>query len=233
LSQSLRPIKVSQNYLKYPEGSCLFQMGHTKVLCTASLSDVVPEHAKLSNKGWLTAEYSMLPRATTTRSARHKIASGGRTKEIQRLIGRSLRSVVDLEAIPEIGVYVDCDVIQADGGTRTAAINGAFISLVQALRHWRKVGKLTTWPVRDYVAAVSVGIVDGKPVLDLNYEKDVKADVDMNIVMTGRGQFIEVQGTAEHNPFTQKQLQQLLGLASQGIRKILTLQKRLLGDVRR
>lgn len=229
----LRPIKVVKNYLKYPEGSCLFQMGNTQVLCTASLSDEIPDHAKQSSKGWLTAEYSMLPRATTTRSARHKIASGGRTKEIQRLIGRSLRSVIDLESIPDLGMFLDCDVIQADGGTRTAAINGAFIALVQALRRWRKDGKLTTWPVRDYVAAVSVGIVDGKPVLDLDYEKDVKADVDMNIVMTGSGQFIEVQGTAEHNPFTQKQLQQLLHLAGQGIRKILAVQKQHLGDVHR
>jgi ribonuclease PH len=230
---SPRPIKVIRNYLKYPEGSCLFQMGETKVLCTASLTDDIPEHAKQSNKGWLTAEYSMLPRATHTRSARHRISSGGRTKEIQRLIGRSLRSVVDLEKIPELGIFVDCDVLQADGGTRTAAVNGAFIALVQALRRWRKDGKLTTWPVRDYVAAVSVGIVDGKPVLDLNYEKDVRADVDMNIVMTGSGRFIEVQGTAEHEPFTRDQLQKLLNLASQGIRKILAVQKRQLGDVKK
>lgn len=229
---ALRPIKVVRNYLKYPEGSCLFEMGNTKVLCTATIDDFVPDHAKESNKGWLTAEYSMLPRATTTRSARHKIASGGRTKEIQRLIGRSLRSVLDLESVPGIGMFVDCDVIQADGGTRTASINGAFIALVQGLRRWRKEGKLMSWPVRDYVAAVSVGIIDGKPVLDLDYEKDVRADVDMNIVMTGSGQFIEVQGTAEHNPFSQKQLQQLLGLASQGIKKILAEQKRLLGDIK-
>ena len=230
---ALRPIQVTRNYLKYPEGSCLFQMGHTKVLCTASLSDVVPEHAKLDGKGWVTAEYSMLPRATTTRSSRGKIASGGRTKEIQRLIGRSLRSVIDLESIPGVGVFLDCDVLQADGGTRTAAINGAFIALVQGLRRWRKDGHLINWPVRDYVAAVSVAWVDGKPVLDTDYESDVKADVDMNIVMTGSGQFIEVQGTAEHNPFTQRQLQQLLNLAGQGIRKILAIQKRLLGEVHR
>jgi ribonuclease PH len=233
MRQGLRPIKVVQNYLKYPEGSCLFQMGNTKVLCTASLTNEIPPHAKLSNKGWLTAEYSMLPRATQDRSQRHKIASGGRTKEIQRLIGRSLRSVVDLASIPEVGIFIDCDVLQADGGTRTAAINGAFIALIRALRLWRKDGKLNAWPVKDYVGAVSVGIVDGKPVLDLDYEKDVRADVDMNIVMTGSGRFIEVQGTAEHTPFTQKQLQQLLNLAGQGIRKILGTQRRLLGDVRR
>lgn len=231
MSKTLRPVKVVKNYLKYPEGSCLFQMGDTKVLCTASLSESIPEHAKLSNKGWVTAEYSMLPRAATERTARHKIAGGGRTKEIQRLIGRSLRSVIDLESIPGLGVYLDCDVLQADGGTRTAAINGAFIALVQGLRRWRKDGKLTNWPVRDYVAAVSVGWVKGKPVLDLNYERDVMADVDMNVVMTGKGQFIEVQGTAEHAPFSNQQLQQLLKLAAGGIRKILAVQKRQLGDV--
>jgi ribonuclease PH len=232
-ANTLRPIKIVRDYLKYPEGSCLFQMGHTKVLCTASFTDVLPDHAKASNKGWLTAEYSMLPRATTTRSARHKIASGGRTKEIQRLIGRSLRSVVDLESVPDLSMFLDCDVLQADGGTRTAAINGAFIALVQGLRRWKKEGRLANWPVRDYVGAVSVGIIDGKPILDLDYEKDVRADVDMNVVMTGSGKFIEVQGTAEHNPFSQKQLQQLLNLASRGIRKIIAIQKRQLGDVQR
>jgi ribonuclease PH len=230
---TLRPIKITQNYLKYPEGSCLFQMGNTKVLCTASLSDNVPEHAKESNKGWLTAEYSMLPRSTTTRSPRHKIASGGRTKEIQRLIGRSLRSVMDLEAIPCLGIVVDCDVLQADGGTRTAAINGAFIAMVQALRQWRKKGQLIAWPVRDYVTAVSVGLIDGKVILDLDYEKDVRADVDMNIVMTGSGRYIEVQGNAEHQPFSHAELMKLLALAGQGIRKIRTVQKRILGEVRR
>ena len=229
----MRTVKVVQNYLKYPEGSCLFQMGNTKVLCTASLTNELPAHAKLSNKGWLTAEYSMLPRATQDRSQRHKIASGGRTKEIQRLIGRSLRSVVDLEKIPEVGIFIDCDVLQADGGTRTAAINGAFIALIRALRQWQKDRKLDRWPVRDYVGAISVGIVDGKPVLDLDYEKDVRAEVDMNVVMTGRGRFVEVQGTAERTPFSQKQLQQLLNKAGQGIRKIISVQKRLLGDVRR
>jgi len=232
LSRTLRPIKVTQNYLKYPEGSCLYQAGHTKVLCTASLTNEIPNHAKLSGKGWLTAEYSMLPRATHDRSQRSKTASGGRTKEIQRLIGRSLRSVVDLESIPEVGIFVDCDVLQADGGTRTASINGAFIALVKALRLWQKDRTLTTWPVKDYVGAISVGIVDGKPVLDLDYENDVRADVDMTIVMTGSGKFVEVQGTAEHTPFNQKQLQQMLNLAGQGIRKIIANQKRLLGNVR-
>jgi len=230
---ALRPIKVTRDYLKYPEGSCLFQMGNTRVLCTASLTDIVPDHAKANSSGWVTAEYSMLPRATQERSQRGRIASGGRTKEIQRLIGRSLRSVINLGNMPEIGMFIDCDVLQADGGTRTASINGAFIALVQGLRRWQKEGRLTTWPVRDYVAAVSVGLVDGKAVLDLDYEKDVRADVDMNVVMTGSGKFVEVQGTAERDPFSQQQLQQLLNLAGQGIRKILAVQKRELGDIRR
>ena len=228
---ALRPIKVVQNYLLYPEGSCLFQMGNTKVLCTATLSDNVPDHAQESGKGWVTAEYSMLPRSTTTRSPRHRTASGGRTKEIQRLIGRSLRSVIDLESMANIGLVLDCDVLQADGGTRTAAINGAFIAMVQALRRWRKEERLTTWPVRDYVTAVSVGIIDGKFILDLDYEKDVQAEVDMNIVMTGSGKYIEVQGNAEHKPFSHNDLVRLLKLASQGIRKIRATQKKILGDL--
>jgi ribonuclease PH len=230
---SLRPIKVTQNYLKYPEGSCLFQMGQTKVLCTATLSDNVPDHAKEENKGWVTAEYSMLPRSTTTRSPRGKIASGGRTKEIQRLIGRSLRAVTDLEKIPNLAIILDCDVLQADGGTRTAAINGAFIAMVQALRRLRKEGRLPDWPVRDDVTAVSVGLINGKPVLDLNYEQDVKADVDFNVIMTGSGHYIEVQGNAEHKPFSHQDLLKLLRLAAQGIRKIRGIQRRILGDVRR
>ena len=228
---TLRPIHVTPNYLKYPEGSCLFQMGNTKVLCTASLSANVPDYAKETHKGWVSAEYSMLPRSTAERSARGKIASGGRTKEIQRLIGRSLRSVVDLESIPELSIMLDCDVLQADGGTRTASINGAFVALVRALRRRRKEGRLTTWPVRDYVAAVSVGIVNGKPVLDLDYEKDVRADVDMNVVMTGSGRYIEVQGAAERAPFSHADLLKLLALAAQGIRQILVVQKRILGEV--
>lgn len=231
--KGLRPIKISPNYLKYPEGSCLFQMGHTKVLCTVTLSDNLPDHAKEKNRGWLTAEYSMLPRSTTERSPRHKIASGGRTKEIQRLIGRSLRSVMDLEAIPELAITLDCDVLQADGGTRTAAINGAFIALVQALRRQRKSGRLAHWPVRDYVAAVSVGLIDGKAVLDLDYERDARAEVDMNVVMTGSGRYVEVQGNAEHKPFSHAELLKLLSLAGQGIRRILAVQKRILGDIHR
>jgi len=229
----LRPIRVSPNYLKYPEGSCLFQMGGTKVVCTASISADVPDHAKGENKGWLSAEYSMLPRATNTRSSRGRIASGGRTKEISRLIGRSLRAVMDLSVIPETGLMIDCDVIQADGGTRTASINGGFIAAVQALRRWRQGHRAMSWPVRDYVAAVSVGLIDGRAVLDLDYEHDVKADVDLNVVMTGSGHYVEIQGNAEHKPFSQKDLNKLLDVARQGIRKILAVQKKVLGDISR
>jgi ribonuclease PH len=228
----LRAIRIKPNYLKYPEGSCLFQMGHTKVLCTASISTEVPDHAKEQQKGWLSAEYSMLPRATTTRSNRHRISSGGRTKEISRLIGRSLRAVVDLGAIPGIGIMIDCDVLQADGGTRTASINGAFIALVQALRRERQAKRLPTWPVRDWVGAVSVGLVNGKPVLDLDYANDSVADVDLNVVMTGSGHYVEVQGNAEHKPFSHAELQKLLRLADSGIRKIIATQKKWIGDPR-
>jgi ribonuclease PH len=230
---ALRSIRVTPHYLKYPEGSCLFQMGHTKVVCTTTISRDIPDHAKAQNKGWLTAEYSMLPRATTERTARGKIASGGRTKEISRLIGRSLRAVMDLTVIPETGLVIDCDVIQADGGTRTASINGGFIAAVQALRSWRKENKSMQWPVRDYVAAVSVGLFEGKCFLDLDYEKDVKADVDLNVVMTGSGHYVEIQGNAEHKPFSQKDLHHMLAAARQGIHKILAVQKRILGDVSR
>ena len=227
----LRPIRVTPNYLKYPEGSCLFQMGHTQVVCTATLSRDIPDHAKAQNKGWLSAEYSMLPRAATERTSRGKIASGGRTKEISRLIGRSLRAVMDLSVIPDTGLVIDCDVIQADGGTRTASINGGFIALVAALRSWRKENRGRHWPVRDYVAAVSVGLLDGQTALDLDYEKDARADVDLTVVMTGSGHYVEIQGNAERKPFSQKDLHRLLQTAQQGIQKILTIQKRILGDV--
>lgn len=228
---SLRPIKVTPNYLKYPEGSCLFQMGNTKVICAASLSDDVPDHAKEAGNGWLTAEYSMLPRATTERSNRGRIASGGRTKEISRLIGRSLRAGLDLSAMADVCLTLDCDVMQADGGTRTASVNGAFIALVQALRRRKKSQAFAAWPVQDYIAAVSVGLIDGKPVLDLDYEKDVRAEVDLNVVMTGSGRYVEIQGNAEHKPFSHQDLEKLLRLAAQGIRKIITIQKKILGDI--
>jgi len=233
LTNSLRPIKITQNYLKYPEGSCLIQMGETQVLCTASVSRDLPDHAKAQNKGWLSAEYSMLPRATSERTSRGKIASGGRTKEISRLIGRSLRAVLDLSIIPETGILIDCDVLQADGGTRTASINGGFVAAVLALRRWRKDDQGIRWPVRDFVGAVSVGLVDGRCVLDLDYERDAKAEVDLNVVMTGSGHFVEIQGTAERKPFSQKDLARMLDAAKAGIRKILAVQRRTLGNIAR
>jgi ribonuclease PH len=217
--------------LKYPEGSCLVQMGNTKVLCTATINRDTPEHAKAENKGWLTAEYSMLPRATHERTARGKIASGGRTKEISRLIGRSLRAVLDLSLIPEVGLQIDCDVIQADGGTRTASINGGFIAAIEALRRWRKTNKGMAWPVRDSIAAVSVGLVDGKCVLDLDYERDRRAEVDLNVVMTGSGHYVEIQGNAEHKPFDQRSLQIMLTCARAGIRQVLAAQKKTIGTL--
>jgi ribonuclease PH len=226
----LRPIKITRNYLKYPEGSCLMQMGNTKVVCTATVTRDLPDHAKAQNKGWLSAEYSMLPRSTNERTSRGKIASGGRTKEISRLIGRSLRAVMDLSAIPETALLIDCDVIQADGGTRTASINGGFIAAVEALRRWRQENRSMHWPVCDTVAAVSVGLVDGRCVLDLDYERDVRAEVDLNVVMTGTGLYVEIQGNAEHKPFAHKDLERMLTAAKAGIRNILTLQRRILGD---
>src|SRR3984957_1872283 len=223
----LRPLKITKDYLLTAEGSVLIEVGNTQVLCAASIEDGVPGFLRGSGKGWVTAEYSMLPRATATRTAR-EVAKGrasGRTMEIQRLIGRSLRSVVDLDALGERSVILDCDVLQADGGTRCAAITGAHIALSAALKQLVKFGALKKSPVRDYVAAVSVGIVRGVPLLDLNYQEDSQADVDMNIVMTGSGKFVEVQGTAEHDPFDDAQMAQLIALARVGIAELIELQK--------
>lgn len=228
-----RPIKIIRNYLKYPEGSCLIQMGNTKVLCTATISRDTPDHAKAENKGWLTAEYSMLPRATQERTSRGKIASGGRTKEISRLIGRSLRAVIDLSAIPDLSITIDCDVIQADGGTRTASINGGFVAAVDALRHWKKENKLMAWPIRDAIGAISVGIVDGRCVLDLDYERDRRAEVDLNVVMTASGHYVEIQGNAEHKPFHQQDLNKMLSSARRGIRQVLAIQQKAMGNINR
>jgi ribonuclease PH len=230
LVNGLRPIRGIPHYLKYPEGSCRFQMGHTKVVCTATLTNDVPDHAKAANKGWLTAEYSMLPRATTERSPRGKIASGGRTKEISRLIGRSLRAVLDLKAMAGLGILMDCDVIQADGGTRAAAINGGFIAVVQALRRYQNSHRGMRWPIRNSVAAVSVGMVNGRPLLDLDYANDLRADVDLNVVMTGTGHYVEIQGTAEGQPFSKDELNRMLERARAGIRKILAAQRKILGQ---
>jgi ribonuclease PH len=223
----LRPVKITRNYISVAEGSVLIEMGNTRVICTASIEDKVPQFLKDQGRGWITAEYSMLPRSTTTRMIRESVQGriGGRTHEIQRLIGRSLRSVVDLEALGERTVWLDCDVIQADGGTRTAAITGAFISLADALKHAVDVGMLEKMPLKDYVAAVSVGVVNGTAMLDLCYEEDSQAEVDMNIVMTGSGKFVEIQGTAEGQPFGSDTLDELLKLATEGINKLIDIQK--------
>jgi len=223
----MRPVKVTPEYLLTPEGSALIEVGNTRVLCTASVEESVPPFLRGSGKGWITAEYSMLPRATSTRTAREvsKGRASGRTMEIQRLIGRSLRSVIDMDALGERSVILDCDVLQADGGTRTAAITGAYIALSAALRKLVKFGTLKKSPIRDFVAATSVGIIGGTPMLDLCYQEDSAAEVDMNVVMTGAGKFVEVQATAEKTAFDDAQLAQLLALARQGISELVRVQK--------
>jgi len=223
----LRPVKITPDYLLTAEGSVLIEVGNTRVLCAASVEETVPNFLRGSGKGWVTAEYSMLPRATATRTPR-EIAKGrasGRTMEIQRLIGRCLRSVVDLGALGERSVILDCDVIQADGGTRTAAITGAYIALSSSLRQLVKFGVLKRTPVRDFVAATSVGIVGGVPMLDLCYQEDSQAEVDMNIVMTGSGRFVELQATSEKTPFDDAQLATLLALGRKGIEQLIALQR--------
>ena len=227
LPDQLRPLKVTRDYLLTAEGSVLIEAGNTRVLCAASVEETVPGFLRNSGKGWVTAEYSMLPRATATRTPREvsKGRASGRTMEIQRLIGRSLRAVVDLEALGERSVIVDCDVLQADGGTRCAAITGAYIALSSAVRQLVKFGALKKSPVRDFVAAVSVGILGGVPILDLCYQEDSQAEVDMNVVMTGSGRFVEVQATAEKVPFDDAQLGALLTLGRQGIQQLIALQK--------
>jgi ribonuclease PH len=224
----MRPVEIVPNYLMTAEGSALIKMGNTHVLCAASVEDSVPQFLRNSGKGWVTAEYAMLPRATAKRTPREvtKGRPSGRTHEIQRLIGRALRSVIDTSILGERTVAIDCDVIQADGGTRTASITGAFVALSLAVRQLMKFGSLKRSPIRDSVAAVSVGLVRGVPMLDLNYEEDSQADVDMNVVMTGSGKFVEVQGTAEHDPFDDAQMAQLIALARSGIAELAELQKR-------
>jgi ribonuclease PH len=229
----LRPTHLHPRYLLHPEGSVLIEAGATKVICTASVEDRVPPFLRNTGKGWVTAEYGMLPRATSTRTTREASQGkvGGRTQEIQRLIGRSLRSVMKLDALGERTVWLDCDVIQADGGTRTAAITGSFVALVLALQTMRDKGQLTALPIVDYVAATSVGIIGGTRMLDLAYEEDSRAEVDMNVVMTGAGKFIEVQGTAEALPFGRDSLLEMLDLAQQGISELIELQKAIVGDM--
>jgi ribonuclease PH len=233
LDEQLRPTRITPNYLVHAEGSVLVESGKTKVICTASVEDRVPPFRRNSGRGWVTAEYGMLPRATTTRTQRESSAGrvGGRTQEIQRLIGRSLRAVTKMEELGERTITLDCDVIQADGGTRTASITGAFVALALAIHKMREQDLIRTVPIVDYVAATSVGIVEGMPMLDLAYAEDSKADVDMNIIKTGAGLYIEVQGTAEAMPFGREALNRLLDLADTGIRQLIALQRGLVGNI--
>jgi len=232
-ANELRETTITPNYLIHAEGSVLISAGHTKVICTASIEDRVPAFLRNTGKGWVTAEYGMLPRATSTRMQREASAGkvGGRTQEIQRLIGRSLRSVTNLPALGERTIWIDCDVIQADGGTRTASITGAFVALALALEKLRERDVVRVVPLSDYVAATSVGIVDGEPLLDLAYEDDSRADVDMNIVKTGDGRYIEVQGTAEAIPFGRDALMTLLDLADHGIKQLVDKQRAIVGHL--
>jgi ribonuclease PH len=229
----LRSVKITPRYTKHAEGSALIEVGDTRVICTVSVEDRVPPFLKGKGEGWITAEYGMLPRATATRSQREasKGRPSGRTYEIQRLVGRSLRAVVNMKGLGERTLWVDCDVIQADGGTRTAAITGSFVALVDALRHMQKQGQISELPVLDFVAATSVGKVNGVILLDLEYTEDSKAEVDMNVVKTGRGQFVELQGTAEAAPFDDAELQALLAAADKGVAELIALQRKALGDV--
>jgi ribonuclease PH len=232
-ANKLRDTTITPNYLMHAEGSVLIEAGNTKVICTASVEDRVPPFLRNTGKGWVTAEYGMLPRATSTRTQREASAGkvGGRTQEIQRLIGRSLRSVTNLPALGERTIWIDCDVIQADGGTRTASITGAFVAMALAMEKMRERETIKSIPVSDYVAAISVGIVDGEALLDLAYDDDSRAEVDMNIVKTGNGRFIEVQGTAEAAPFGRDSLIQLLVLADGGITQLVAKQRAIVGHL--
>ena len=226
----LRSLAITPSYVKTADGAVLIEMGDTRVICTAKLEERVPPFLRNSGKGWITAEYGMLPGSSSVRIARESSRGkiGGRTHEIQRLIGRSLRAVSELKNLGERTVWIDCDVVQADGGTRTASITGAYVALVEAVQRWLTRGIIESDPVRDAVAAVSVGIVEGRVLLDLCYEEDSKADVDMNFVMTGSGKFVEVQGTAENIPFTRRQMERMTELAQQGIRELVRAQKKVL-----
>jgi ribonuclease PH len=231
LADALRPVTITRHYTRHAEGAVLVEFGHTKVLCTASVEEKVPPHKRGSGEGWVTAEYGMLPRATHTRSDREAARGkqSGRTQEIQRLIGRSLRCVFDLKALGERTISLDCDVIQADGGTRTAAITGAFVAAHDAVSWLQAQGKLKASPIRQFVAAISVGIVEGTPLLDLEYTEDASCDTDMNVVMTASGGFVELQGTAEGAAFSRAEMDALLGLADKGIRELIAAQRHALG----
>lgn len=233
-NDALRNVTITRDYIKHAEGSVLIEMGNTKVITTVTVEERVPPFLRnQKGKGWVTAEYAMLPRASKERITREvkKGQIGGRTHEIQRLIGRSLRSVIDTSLLGERTLVVDCDVIQADGGTRTASITGAFVGVVDALRLLMKDGKITVMPVVDFLAAISVGIVDGEILLDLNYPEDSNAEIDMNVVMTGNGQFVEVQGTGEKRPFKGDELTQLLKMAEEGVQNLVAIQKEILGSL--
>jgi len=229
----LRPVIIFPNYIPIAEGSCLIELGHTRVVCTASIEDTVPLFLRNSGRGWVTAEYGMLPRSTLARTPREvtKGRPGGRTHEIQRLIGRSLRAVVDMQKLGERTFFIDCDVIQADGGTRTASITGAFVALGLAVKAMIDSSALESSPVRDFVAATSVGIVDGAPMLDLCYEEDSRADVDMNVVATASGKLVEVQATAEHQAFDDDQFTEMLSLARKGVESLIATQREILRDL--
>jgi len=231
-ADDLRPVCITPGFLPYAEGSVLIQMGNTRVVCAASLEDRVPPFLRNSGQGWLTAEYAMLPRATQTRTSREIGRGGpsGRTHEIQRLIGRSLRAIADLKVLGERTITIDCDVLQADGGTRTAAITGAFVAFALASKHLLKSGKIQRSIFTDQVAAISVGIVGNTPLLDLKYDEDSRAEVDMNVVCTGDGRFIELQGTAEREPFSRSQMDELVALASRGIETLIAIQKKIISD---
>jgi ribonuclease PH len=228
--ETLRPVRITRNYMKHAEGSVLIEMGDTKVICSASVEERVPQFLRNTGKGWITAEYSMLPRSTHTRTSRDSLTGrgSGRAFEIQRLIGRSLRSVTDLSGFGERTIWIDCDVIQADGGTRTASITGAYVALADAFRKMLKNGLIEKIPIKGSVAAVSVGKVDEGVLLDLNYEEDSRAQVDMNVVMTGDGRFVEIQGTAEESVFTRKEMDQLTRIAQKGIKELTRIQKKVL-----
>ena len=230
--RDLRPFAITLHPNKYAEGSALIEMGDTRVLCTATIEEKVPPFLKGQGKGWINAEYSMLPRATQVRNPRESVKGklGGRTMEIQRLIGRALRSVVNLEALGERTIMLDCDVLQADGGTRTTSITGSFIALALAVHKLAEAGKFAKYPLTDYLASVSVGMLNGQALLDLNYDEDSKAKVDMNVVMTGQGAFVELQGTGEDSPFARSELDSMLELAESGIERLIAWQRETLGE---
>lgn len=233
MNDELRPMKITPHYIKHAEGSVLIEMGDTKVICTATVEERVPPFMKGQGKGWVTAEYSMLPRATQVRNQREaaKGKLGGRTMEIQRLIGRALRAIVDLEALGERSITLDCDVIQADGGTRTTSITGAFVAMAFAISKLVKDKNLAKFPITDFLASVSVGVIADSARLDLHYDEDSKAKVDMNVVMTGQGKYVEVQGTGEEAPFSRQELDELLALAESGIQRMIEEQQRILGPI--